>query len=101
MILKQSGKNNKFPDIIETWRLGEKVPSWLSSVCKVGFLVGDEIRLEVKQVGNKDGGYELISSGSYLPIVKTKTSDDYVCFGDGKLFSLSPTQLKLLYKELL
>lgn len=94
---QQAGKNDKYPQTIETWRKGDKVPEWLSDICKVTFVDGNgDITLESRETST--GGYELISSTGNETVIKTINSNDYVCRGDnGKIFSLTQIQLDLLY----
>ena len=40
MTYKQRGRNDKYPAKIEVWRIGEKVPEWLSDRAKVKFIDG-------------------------------------------------------------
>ena len=92
---KQRGRNNKYPETIETWRLGEKVPSWLSNVCAVKRVdESGEMKLDLREAGN---GYELIASGVNQILVKVDKNEDYVCFGDSRIFSLTSKQIELLY----
>lgn len=93
---KQRGRNTKYPETIETWKLGEKVPSWLSNVCAVKEVdKGGNIKLDMRETDG--GGYELIASGVNQILVKVKGSDDYVCFGDSRVFTLTQKQIELLY----
>ncbi len=93
---KQRGRNNKYPETIETWRLGEKVPSWLSNVCAVKEVDGrnGDMKLDIRET---DEGYELIASGVNQILVKVSSKEDYICFGDSRVFSLTPKQIELLY----
>ena len=58
MTYKQRGKNNKYPAKIEVWRIGEKVPEWLSDRAKVKFIDGEgNVTLDRRDRG--DGSYEI------------------------------------------
>ncbi len=93
----QRGYNSKYPQEIITWRYGSPIPSWLSNIAKVAGL--DEITgnpiLSIRFL--KKGGYEIIDSGGGMALVQTRGKEDYVCLGDGKIFSLTPKQFDLLY----
>ena len=94
----QSGRNDKYPKEIETWRFGEKVPEWISDICKVKFIDGlGNLTLDYRETNT--GGLELISSSGDRTVLIIKSKKDYVCWGDSKLFTLRPIQLNLLYKQ--
>lgn len=98
MKFKQSGYNSKYPEIIETWRLGESIPDWLSDRAKVNFMDGDgNLTLDINETSS--GGIEIINSGGTGTLVLLKSKKDYVCRGEGdsRIFSLTRTQLDLLY----
>lgn len=98
MIYVQSGRNDKYPKQIETWRKGESLPSWISDNCKIIGMEGTNLIPEIR--GVHGGGYEIVrENGSAL--VSTKNEKDYICLGDGKIFSLTEKQLNLLYKILI
>ena len=61
-VLKQRGRNNKYPDEIWTWRLGEIVPEWLSDIAKVSYLEGQDGNIQLEIVSSSTGGYELKES---------------------------------------
>jgi hypothetical protein len=92
---KQIGKNNKYPEEILVWKKGESIPSWLSDVCNI-IKLGEngEPILDMRKSGE---GYELITSGTNQILVKVNNEEDWVCFGDKRIFSLSNKQLELLY----
>ena len=95
--MKQKGRNDKYPKEIEIWRSGEKVPEWLLNVAQI---VGIDESFGTYILGtNKlsSGGYEIKDSSGQGVLVHVWNDDDFVCYGDGKIFSLSPKQLKLLY----
>ena len=92
---KQTGRNEKYPKEIITWKRGDKVPQWLSDVCNI-IKVDEkgEPELDIRESGD---GYELITSGTNQVIVKVAHKDDFVCFGDRKIFTLTKKQKELLY----
>jgi hypothetical protein len=97
----QSGYNGKYPRVIETWTWGEDVPEWLSDIAKVGAIDGttNKVFLECRDLNN--GGYELLDSSGQSSLVKAASRKDYICRElnrkGGKLFALTPSQLKLMY----
>lgn len=94
----QRGRNDKYPRNIETWRYGEPVPEWMSDVCKVKFIDAlGNITLDYRETNT--GGLEFISSAGDRTIISVGTKEDYVCWGDSRLFTLRPIQLDLLYKK--
>lgn len=99
---KKIGVNDRFPDVIETWRRGETVPDWLSDECRVTIDSRGNVQLEGRE--NSRGGLDIFTSGrnSVNIFVSTKTKDDFVCrdMKTGKVFSLNPTQIYLLYNEI-
>lgn len=101
MILVQRGRNSKYPEKIETWQLGEDTPGWLSDICKVVAMEGNgNLILDTRKTST--GGFELLnSSGDGSAIVSTTGPKDYICrnVNGGSIFSLTPTQMNLLYKS--
>lgn len=98
-VYKQRGYNGKFPEEVKVWIKGSIVPEWLSNVSKVvgmNSTTGDTT-IETRELSA--GGYEIIDSSGTGTLVRTKSEEDYVCFGRGSIFSLSPKQFKLLYDE--
>lgn len=100
MSMKQKGKNNKFPKEIETWRLGETIPEWLSDIAKVKFVDGSgNLTLDITETNT--GGYEIKSSDGTRILVGCEDKEDYICIGLDKdnreIFSLNPIALGLLY----
>ena len=82
---------------VETWRRGEPIPDWITDNCKIVGMEGDRLIPWYREVSA--GGYEIVKTdGSSL--ISTKSITDYVCLGDGKIFSLTETQIGLLYKPL-
>lgn len=99
MIAKQKGKNPKYPEIIDVWKSGWVVPEWLSDRATVTSITAEgEVTIKINHLSN--GGYEIVESGSTggKSLVKVTDKDGYVCFGEGKLFSLRPIQFNILYE---
>lgn len=97
MIFVQSGRNDKYPKQIDTWTKGEAVPEWISDNCKIIGIEGTNLIPEFRKVNG--GGYEIVKeNGSSL--VSTKNDSDFICFGDGRIFSLTQKQIGLLYTEI-
>lgn len=98
MPLIQRGRNNKYPKIIETWKLGESVPEWLSDRSKVELVdLGNEDK-KLKTTPLSSGGYEIYDASGKN--VLTRVPDNgLVCFGDNYIFSLSSDEIELLYEE--
>lgn len=101
MKMIQKGKNDLFPEIIDTWRISEKVPTWLSDQAQVRFVDGEgNITLDYNDLST--GGREILKSGKQGILVRLDTKDSYVCHSTGKpIFSLRPKQIELLYEELI
>ena len=95
----QRGRNDLYPKTIKIWQRGNKIPEWLSDrACITSINLKNGYNLKFRNTTN--GGYELLDSSGVNVLVQVKNLDNYVCLGDnGKIFSLSPTQLNLLYKE--
>ena len=99
----QSGHNGKYPRLIEPCTRGEEVPEWLSDIAKVGAIDGttNKVFLECRDLNN--GGYELLDSSGQSSLIKTTSKVDLICRELGKrggrLFTLTPSQLKLMYKS--
>ena len=101
MRYKQSGRNDKYPEFIDTWRYGEKVPDWLSDISKVRLVLGDgSIVLDIREFG--EDSFEIIRSDSNNVLISVKSKSNYVCYSKEtrQLFSLRPVQLDLLYKKI-
>ncbi len=98
-MMVQRGLNSKYPERIDTWRLGESVPDWLSDRAKVLFIDGEgNITLDMFKLDT--GGVEIKNSDGKGILVKMKTGDSVLCYSSGKnIFSLKPKQLELLYQE--
>ena len=96
--MKQKGRNDRYPRTIQTWRKGEVVPEWLSDIAKIAGLVGKSGNPSLDVIPITSGGYQIRDSSGTGILISVSNERDYVCRGDdGKLFTLSPTQLKLLY----
>ena len=95
----QSGHNDKYPRRIETWIFGQQPPpEWISDVCKVKFIDAlGNISLEYRETST--GGLEIINASGDKVALKIPSRTDYVCYGDGRIFTLRPIQLELLYTE--
>lgn len=103
MIYTQLGHNDKYPEKIYTWKLGEAVPDWLSDKAKINFIDGDgNLTLDTHETSS--GGFEIINSGGTGTLVTLRSKKDYVCVGVKKeediIFPLTQTQLELLYEPL-
>ena len=97
MTYKQRGRNDKYPAKIEVWRIGEKVPEWLSDRAKVKFIDGEgNVTLDRRDRG--DGSYEIVSAAGVQNLVIVSERTGAVCFGDGRIFSLRERQLEILYE---
>lgn len=95
----QKGWNDAYPEKVEVWCLGiYPVPDWIVSNCKISSLTGDGDPVpEFRR--NDNGGYELISSANQsIVFVRTNKMDDFICYGDNKVFSLTRKQFDLLYE---
>lgn len=93
----QAGYNNKYPIKISTWTFNNPAPSWLSDISRVNYLDQDgRIFITTKQYSSDSFSIIAADSVSNLIVVK---NNNIVCFGDNKLFQLSPKQLELLYKK--
>lgn len=96
MIFIQCGRNEKYPEQIETWKKGEPLPAWISDNCKIIAMEGTTLIPWYRNVVG--GGYEIVRENGQA-LVSTKSDEDYVCLGNGKIFSLTPKQMGLLYTE--
>lgn len=98
----QSGYNDKYPWKITTWKWGDSIPDWLSDRAKVSFIDGNgNLTLETHETSS--GGIEIVSSSGSGILVKLVSKKDYVCIEnseEGNIFTLTETQLNLLYKPL-
>lgn len=96
---KQRGRNSKYPETIEVWKIGEGVPEWLSDRAKVKFIDGNgNVTLDRRDRG--DGSYEIIEAAGVQTLVTVPERIGVVCFGEGKVFSLKERQLEILYEPL-
>ncbi len=99
---KQYGYNSKYPNKIEIWRWGEKVPEWISDKAKVTFIDGEgNITLESRDINT--GGVEIMSSSGTDVFIKLESKSDIVCKDtedSNNIIVLSPIQLNLLYEPI-
>ncbi len=96
MSYKQRGQNEKYPVEVEIWRLGDKVPEWLSDRARIKFIDGEgNMTLDRRDHGS--GGFEIISADGIHPLVNISERDGVVCFGDGRIFGLRKRQFEILY----
>lgn len=95
--MKQKGKNSNYPEEIQTWRKGERVPEWLSNVAAIVGLDDGKNSYILDTIPNSFGGFEIKESSGKNVLVSVSRAEDYVCYGDGKIFTLNPIQLNLLY----
>lgn len=101
-VYKQSGRNDAYPDEIETWKFGENIPDWISDICKVKFIDAEgNMTLDTRDTNT--GGVEIISSDGARVAIKLNNKSDIVCYCSKtkKIFVLTPIQLSLLYKEVI
>lgn len=98
MRMIQRGMNDRYPDTIDTWRLGEKIPEWLSDKAQVTFIDGEgNLTINIRDLNS--GGKEIIEANGKSTLVKMETSNSRVCYSpDSPIFSLRPEQLDLLYE---
>lgn len=96
----QRGENKKYPNQIITWKLGEKIPEWLSDRAKVKFIDG-EGNITLDWLETSTGGFNIQDSSGLNTLVEMKTKDSILCYSESenKLFSLTPVQFELLYIE--
>ena len=97
-MLIQRGRNSLYPESIEVWKPGMKVPEWLSDRAKVDLVdLGNADKI-LKIIELSSGGYEIPDSSGKNTLIRAP-KDGYVCFGDNKIFALDPKALELLYEE--
>lgn len=94
--MKQRGRNEKYPDEIKVWRLGDPVPLWLSDVAMVKEVKDDGSVVIDLRMADEDKGFEIIGPENRI-LVKTMENSEVVCYGEGRFFALSKKQLNLLY----
>lgn len=99
MIMTQRGRNEKYPKTVDTWQKTDKeIPEWLTDLAKVELVdLGSGAKV-IRMNSLTSGGIEIIAADGLTTLVKTQNDSDYICFGDNKLFSLTKTQIDLLYK---
>lgn len=99
MKMTQRGMNDRYPDKIETWKLGDKIPEWLSDKAQIVFIDGEgNLTLNIRNLNS--GGKEIIGSDGKSILVKLDTPKSQVCYSPKKpIFSLRPEQIDLLYES--
>lgn len=93
------GENPFYPVEVETWRFGEKVPSWLIEICKIeSFDSNNEPILTTKNKSDK-GGCEYVGSEGKV-IFRTSSETDYIVkdVNSSSIYVMSDLKFKLLYK---
>jgi hypothetical protein len=101
---QQKGYNDRYPLEIETWVWGDSgIPDWLTDNCNIKELTDFGDIIPERNLTN-EGGYIITKAGSASTLVKTKSEEDFICFGkklnnSTVIFSLTPIQLSLLYEE--
>lgn len=96
----QKGYNPKYPREILVWKRGDFVPEWLSNRVKISALdVNTGSPIPEYRKNGWENGYALMDSGGVSIAISVPDSDDFICFEEstGRLFSLNPRQLNLLY----
>lgn len=96
IVFTQSGRNELYPREIEVWKKGDLLPEWISDNCKI-LSVTEKGELIPDIRPNSRGGFDILDINNHA-IVSTSSEDDYVCYGESKIFSLSELQINLLYK---
>lgn len=114
MKYRQKGYNCLWPWEIETWRIGEKVPEWLSDIALVEFIDGEgNITLRTRSISN--GGYEILQAGidKAITLVRVNKKEDFVFIPSRSIppkqfsrfelnnFPLSPSSISLSQLALL
>lgn len=97
-MLIQRGRNNLYPESIEAWKPGMRVPEWLSDRAKVELVDLGNADKVLKMVELSSGGFEIPDSSGKSILVRVP-KDGYVCFGDNRIFGLSQRELDLLYED--
>lgn len=94
--LKQWGFNPEYPNPAETWKPGEKVPSWLSENAKVAGFNGDG-SIILDTYTDKDGKVHI--RDTYRPIdLVVIPMGHLLVYGNGLMKVVSPEQLDFLYE---
>lgn len=102
ILYKQRGRNNKYPEKIEVWKLNEEiVPNWLSDVAKVSAINTGKNTVQIGFRKLSTGGIEIPDSSGQSILVKLDSEESFICKDTnariGGIFSLTPKQLELLY----
>lgn len=93
------GENPFYPVEVETWKYGEKVPSWLIEICKIEcFDSNNNPVLTTKNKTNK-GGCEYVGSDGKV-IFRTSNETDCIVkdVNSPSIYVMSDLKFKLLYK---
>lgn len=94
----QRGRNDKYPEKIEVWKPGDKVPEWLSDRAKVELVdLGNADKI-LKIIELSSGGYEIPDASGKNVLIRVP-KEGWVCYGNNKIFSLSALELELLYEK--
>lgn len=94
--MKQRGRNEKYPNEIKVWRLGEPIPTWLSDIAKVKDVKENGSMVIDIRMADDDRGFEIIKPDNQI-LIRTNKNSDIICFGNNQLFVLTEKQLELLY----
>ena len=94
--MKQRGRNEKYPNEIKAWRLGEPIPTWLSDMAKVKDVKENGSMVIDIRMADDDRGFEIIKPDNQI-LIRTNKNSDIICFGNNQLFVLTEKQLELLY----
>lgn len=98
-MMVQRGMNNLYPEKIKTWRIGEKIPEWLSDNARI-LSIDEDGNVKLDTYDLSSGGIAIKNSSGIGSLIELKTPDSIVCYSPGKnIFSLKPEQLELLYVE--
>lgn len=99
-VYNQSGYNDKYPESIKVWRVGDPIPEWLSDRAKIEFVDGDG-NLTLSTLDTSSGGIEIMESSGKNVLAKLNSKKDYLCISSdetGNIFPLTVDQIELLYK---
>ena len=96
------GRNDKYPNKIEVWKLEDpNVPSWLSDISKIASITNGNVQIDYRKTNT--GGIEILDSSGTAVILRLDSEDFLVCKDlsteFGGIIALSPKQVELLYIE--
>ena len=97
--LKQWGYNPDYPIEVEGWKIGEKVPDWLSDVAKVSGFDGKTGDILLDMWTDKQGKFHIKDTYRPIDLLVIPNTDSMVVYGDGKLIVLDPEEIDFLYIE--